>query len=158
MLTLAILALVTLLYSGYNLFIKISGEHIPAQATTTILATLALQASAMLVSLVFVVTLSVRGGHHFALSGKAYVWAIVAGLCIGAAEIGYFYLFGGSSINGIRALPANVVIPTVVGGTVALTLAASVWFLREPVFWNHWLGALLIIAGVLLIFVRSGTT
>ena len=49
----ALLAAVTLLYAGYNLLIKLSGAHVPASATTTVLATLCLQIAALSTSLLF---------------------------------------------------------------------------------------------------------
>ena len=57
------------------------------------------------------------------LNTPTYAWAVAAGLCIGAAEIGYFYLFG--SFNSGQSIPASIVIPVVVCGTIIVALLAS---------------------------------
>ena len=62
---LGLLSAVTLLYAGYNVFVKVSGSQVPATATSTILATVCLQVTALFVSLVFFGILSFRGGHSF---------------------------------------------------------------------------------------------
>ena len=98
-----LLTLVTLAYAGYNLFVKVAGDHAPAEATTTVLATMVLQIGAIATSTAFLIFLSVQGGHVFKLSTPTYVYALIAGVCIGTAEIGYLYIFGG--VGGIKPLP-----------------------------------------------------
>ena len=96
---LILLAAVTALYAGYNLFIKLSGGYVPAEATTTIMATICIQIAALITSGVFFLMLTLRGGQVFTLSMGSYFWAAVAGVCIGGAEIGYLYLFGGVGLS-----------------------------------------------------------
>ena len=48
--SLTLLLAVTVLYAGYNLLVKVSSSHVPAVATTPILATIALQVAAIAVS------------------------------------------------------------------------------------------------------------
>jgi hypothetical protein len=48
---------------------------------------------------------------------------MLAGLCIGGAEIGYLYLFGGIGIS--KPMPANIAIPVIVSGTTAVPLTFS---------------------------------
>ncbi len=91
---LILLISVTLLYAGYNLFVKVSSGHVAEKVTSTVLATICLQFTALLVSTLFAIYLLRKGGQVLALGPPAYGWAMAAGLCIGAAEIGYFYLFG----------------------------------------------------------------
>jgi drug/metabolite transporter (DMT)-like permease len=143
-----LLTLVTLAYAGYNILIRFSGGHAPAGASTTILATLCLQAGAVIASTCFLAFLLLQGGHSFRLTTPAYLWALGAGLCIGLAEVGYFYLFGG--VAGIRPLPASLVVPTVVAGTVVIALAVSWLVLREGIGAMQLLGAALIIAGIVV--------
>ena len=100
---------VTSLYAGYNLLVKVSSGHVPAVATTPILATIALQVAALAVSAAFAAGLVLRSGHVLAVSPAAVAWAVAAGLCIGAAEIGYFYLFRG--VGGAQPMAANVANP-----------------------------------------------
>jgi drug/metabolite transporter (DMT)-like permease len=145
-----LLATVTLLYAGYNLLIKASGTHVPLGATTTIVATIWLQAAALMTSLVFAGFLVLRGGHVFQLSTPTYLWAAAAGLSIGGAEIAYFYLFGG--LGGGRAMAANVAIPIVVSGTIVITLAVAYLALGEPLSWRQLIGCLCILIGIAFLF------
>ena len=153
MLGIALLVAVTILYAGYNLLIKISGTHVPASATTTILATIAVQVAALLTSMLFLGLLSFRGGQVFSLSPAAYLWAVLAGLCIGAAEIGYFYLFGGVGL--VQPMAAAVAIPTIVSGTIVIALLFSALVLGEKIAWNQILGGTLIVLGIATVFFRS---
>ena len=144
---------VTVLYAGYNLLVKVSSGHVPAVATTPILATITLQAAALAVSAAFAAGLVLRGGHVLAVSAPAVSWAVAAGLCIGAAEIGYFYLFRG--VGGTESMAANVAIPIIVSGAIVLTLLVSWLVLHEPITWGRLLGAALVAAGVVTLFADS---
>ena len=152
-LSLALLLGVTVLYAGYNLLVKVSSGHVPAAATTPILATISLQVAAVTVSAAFALVLVWRGGHVLAISPAAVAWAVAAGLCIGAAEIGYFYVFRG--VGGGEPMAANVAIPVVVSGAIVLTLVVSWLVLREPVTWVRLAGAALVVAGVVVLFADS---
>ena len=147
---LLLLITVTTLYAGYNLLVKVSASHVPAAATTTIAATISLQLAALATSLVFLAIVTVRGGQVMALTPSAYLWAAAAGLCIGGAEIAYFYLFGG--IGGIKPMAANVVIPTVVGGTIAITLIIAYLAFGEKLTAVQMAGVGCVIAGLLLLY------
>ena len=144
---------ITILYAGYNLFVKVSSGHVPAAATTPILATISLQVAALAVSAAFASGLVMRGGSVLAISPPAFVWAVAAGLCIGAAEIGYFYLFRGTA--GSEPMPANVAIPSIISGTIVVTLLVSWLVLREPFTWTRLLGAALVVCGVVTLFADS---
>ena len=144
---------ITILYAGYNLFVKVSSGHVPAAATTPILATISLQVAALAVSAAFALGLVLRGGHVLALSTPAFAWAVAAGLSIGAAEIGYFYLFRGAA--GSEPMPANVAIPIIVSGAIVITLLVSWLVLREPFTWVRLFGAVLVVCGVVILFADS---
>ncbi len=150
---LSLLALVTLLYAGYNLFVKVSGGQVPASATTTVLATIAIQLAALFTSLLFLGLLLLRGGHVFTLSAGSYLWAAAAGLCIGAAEIGYLYLFGGVGLA--KPMAASLAIPTIVSGTIVIAMAFSALFLKESIGWQQLAGGGLIGVGVVLLFSKG---
>ena len=152
LLSFTLLAGVTVCYAGYNVFVKLSGSVVPATATTTVLATIALQLAALAVSVCFYLFLIVRGGSVFELTGTVYLWAVIAGLCIGLAEIGYLYLFAGA--GGVAAMSANVAIPVVVSGTIVIALAFSVVFLNEQTGLPQFIGAALICCGVSVLFMR----
>ena len=151
-----LLALTTVLYAGYNLLVKASGAAVPPTATTTIVATICLQIAALATSLVFAAALHVRGGEVFTLSGTALFWAVLAGLCIGGAEIAYFYLFGG--LGSSEPMSANTAIPIVVSGTIIITLAVSQFIFRETLTWVQLIGAACVVFGILMIFFGSEGT
>ena len=146
-----LLTLVTLAYAGYNLFVKVAGDHAPAEATTTVLATMVLQIGAIATSTAFLIFLSVQGGHVFKLSTPTYVYALIAGVCIGTAEIGYLYIFGG--VGGIKPLPGSLVIPTVVTGTIVITLIVSWLVFKEHLSMMQFFGAAMIVGGIAVLFV-----
>ena len=151
--SLVLLLGITILYAGYNLLVKVSSGHVPAAATTPILATISLQVAALAVSAAFALGLVLRGGHVLGVSPAALAWAVAAGLCIGAAEIGYFYLFRG--IAGGEPMPANVAIPIIVSGAIVITLLVSWLVLGEPFTWVRLLGAALVVCGVVVLFAGS---
>ena len=148
-----LLAAVTVLYAGYNLFIKLSGGYVPAESTTTILATICIQLAALLTSATFLSLQLVKGGQVFTLSAGSYFWAAVAGFCIGGAEIGYLYLFGGIGLS--KPMEASVAIPTIVSGTIVISMLFSFFVLKETITWNQMLGSLLIVGGIIMFFVRG---
>lgn len=149
-----LLILVTLLYAAYNFLVKVSSNYVSDQTTTTILLTVTLQAAALTFSLFFIGYLLIRGGHSFAVAAPAYGWAAGAGFAIGAAEVCYFYLFAG--LGGYVPAPAGVVIPTVVSGAVVLSMLAGMFFLGEPAGARQWVGAALVVAGIVLLFADGG--
>ena len=145
-----LLSAITVLYAGYNLLIKISSNHVPEVATSTILATICLQVAALVASLVFMGMLLIRGGQVLSLSLSAYLWAAGAGLCIGLAEIGYFYLFRG--VGGTAPIAANVAIPAIVTGTVVITILLSAMVLKETLAPIQIGGTVVVIVGIAMIF------
>ncbi len=150
---LILLAAVTTLYAGYNLFIKLSGGQVPPEATSTVLATICLQLAALSTSILFLGMLNVRGDHVFALSKESYFWAALAGVCIGGAEIAYLYLFGGVGLS--RPMAASTAIPTIVSGTIVISMLFSYLVLKETIAWNQVIGSLLIVAGIFSFFVKA---
>ena len=153
MTSLLLILSVTLLYACYNLLVKVSTNSVPPESTSTVLATICLQVAALAASISFLAFLVARGGHSLALSGRAYMWAAAAGLCIGVAEICYFYVFRGG--DGRDPVTANVAIPVVVSGTIVITLVASYFLLREPLTAVQLTGTVLVVLGIGLIAVGS---
>ncbi len=141
----------TALYAGYNLFIKVSGSHVPADATTIVLGTICLQLAALTTSIAFASILLVRGGHVFQLSFGSYVWAAAAGLCIGGAEISYLYLFGG--IGAEKPMAASLAIPTIVSGTIVIALVVGAFVFKESLSWAQGIGGTCIILGIFLLYI-----
>ncbi len=151
---LLLLVTVTVLYAGYNLLIKVSAAHVPVAATSTIAATISLQLAALTTSVVFLSIATIRGGQVRQLTWAAYFWAAAAGLCIGGAEIAYFYLFRGVGTSSPMA--ANVVIPPVVSGTIVITAIAAYFMFRESLAPIQLAGVGCIILGVLLLYFGKG--
>ena len=89
------------------------------------------------------------------LNTSTYGWAVAAGLCIGAAEIGYFYLFG--SFSSGQSIPASIVIPIVVCGTIIVALLASYLLFGETVSTIQIVGSILAIIGVVMIYVGKNS-
>lgn len=150
--SIGLLIAVTVLYAGYNLLVKVSGNQVPATATTTIMATICLQIAALAVSLIFLAILSIKGGHSFQLGRVTYLWAGMAGLCIGLAEIGYFYLFG--NLSGSEPMAASKAIPVIVSGTILIALVFSILFLKEKAGLSQLFGCLLIVTGIVVALAR----
>ncbi|MCY4284800.1 MAG: hypothetical protein OXC25_09685 [Thiotrichales bacterium] len=141
---------ITVLYAGYNLLVKVSTLHVPAAATSTVLATICLQVAALAASCIFALWLLARGGHALKLSPAAYGWAAGAGLCIGVAEIAYFYLFRG--VGGAGPVAANVAVPVIVTGAVVLTMLLSYLALKESLSAMQVAGTGVVIIGIAMIF------
>ena len=150
MLTILLLAIITFCYAGYNLFIKISASHVPESATTTVLATFVMQSMTLVPTLALFSVLKLQGGHVFKLDPSAFLWAAIAGVSIGAAEVAYYYLFSG--IGQARVIEANVAVPIIVGGTVGVVVLASALLLKEAFGWPQMVGTALIMGGVFMTF------
>ena len=146
----ALLTAITALYAGYNLLVKVSSNHVPESATSTVLATICLQLAALAASCTFAMLLLARGGHVLKLSPAAYAWAAGAGLCIGLAEIGYFYLFRG--VGGTGPVAASVAVPVIVTGTVVLAMLFSFFALKEPLGGMQIAGTVVVVIGIAMIF------
>ena len=152
---LILLVSVTLLYAGYNLFVKVSSGHVTEKVTSTVLAITCLQYTALLVSTLFAIHLPRKGGQVLALGPPAYGWAAAADLCIGAAEIGYFYLFGNFSAG--KSIPASIVIPSVVFSTVIVALLASRFLFNEALSIVQIGSVVITITGIVMIYTGRAT-
>ena len=78
-----LLLLITLMYAGYNLFVKVSGDHAAGTVTTTILATISLQTAALVVSLMFAAYLLCAAGRlsrflQRPISGQCFPVSVLA--------------------------------------------------------------------------------
>ena len=152
--TLLLLALVTLCYASYNLLVKVSSSHVPSPDLPPILATIGLQLAALSVSLVYLAYL-LKAGVEVTLPGRVYGWAIAAGLCIGAAEVMYFYLFRG--FDGDSPVAASIAIPFIVGGTIVIAVAVSHFIFRETLTAWQWLGVGLAFSGMVILATSTST-
>ena len=138
---------VTVFYAGYNVCIRLSGGAMPEIASTTIFATITLQVFALGTSALFLGWQAMEGGHVFRMGTGAFLWAALAGICIGAAEIAYFYVFG-----VMEPRPnAGMTIAIIVGGTVLLSTLFTVFALGERMSAMGILGVVLVVAGLALV-------
>ena len=145
---LIILVIVTISYAGYNLFVKLASSQ-NLNNSNSIAATLCLQLFALFVTILFSFYLFSKGEKIFVLPSKSYLYAIFAGISIGLAEIGYFYLFNESNPKG--ASNANAVIPVILGGTILITMIFSFIFLSESFNYKRIFGTFFIIFGIYLV-------
>lgn len=149
--TFALLLLITAGYAAYNLLVKVSSSYSGSSASP-IMATISLQLAALSVSLIYLVYLA-RQPLSLVLPGRAYFWAIAAGICIGLAEVMYFYLFRG--VAGEKPIAASTAIPFVVGGTIVIVLAVSSILFRETLNQGQWIGVGLTFAGMSILVINS---
>ena len=145
--TLILMACLTACYAAYNLLVKVSGSE-AGSTTSPILATLSLQVAALSVSICYLLTLMARG-QSLVLPSKAYMWAIAGGICIGLAEVMYFYLFRG--LEGSKPIAAGVAIPLIVGGTIIITAVFSYFVFKEQLNSGQWMGIGLACIGLLVL-------
>jgi len=73
-----LLILVTVLYAGYNVFVKAATDSALDTATSTILATIALQATALMVSFCFAAMLLFKGDAQLSPGNTSLAWAATA--------------------------------------------------------------------------------
>ena len=145
---LILIIFITISYAGYNLFIKLSGSQ-NLNNSNSIAATLFLQLFALSVTLIFSLYLYSKGEKIFVLPSKSYIYAIFAGISIGFAEIGYFYIFNESNPSG--ASKANTSIPIILGGTILISMFFSFFIFRESFNLQKILGTFFIIFGIYLV-------
>ena len=68
-----LLFIATILYAGYNLLIKVSGDQVPISAETTISLTIVLQLAALSTSIAFAGVLLIQGVDILKAPSRAYV-------------------------------------------------------------------------------------
>ena len=147
-----VILLIILFYSGYNLFIKLSSNHTSIENNNILSATLILQFTALITTLSLSSKIIISTDKFFILSFKSYIYAILGGICIAAAEIGYFYIF--SNKNSSLSLNASSTIPIVIGGTICITFIFSYLFLNEEIYLQNGIGVILNLIGITLIFIK----
>src|SRR3989344_4311176 len=133
------LAFTTAAFLGiYSFFIKISSGYINQIAGAVIL-----QAVAILVGGIGFLILKFTG-NVIEISNKGILYAILAGLFIGLAEIATFFLFK-------KGITLSAGLPIIIGGSVIFGSLLGVLFLKEVLTPIHFLAILLIIVGIVLL-------
>lgn len=132
------LLLAALFLGLYNFFIKLSAGHIHEIAGAVIL-----QVVAFLVGGAALVWLKLTGAP-LEMSSRGILYAVLAGVAVGLAEITAFYGFS-------KGISASVGIPIMVGGTVLVGVVLGLLVLREQLSPLQGLGVLLLLAGIVLV-------
>ena len=78
------------------------------------------------------------------ISQKGIVYAVLAGLCVGSAEIASFFLFS----KGVTVSTGTAII---IGGSVIFTTLLGMIFLKEQLTPLHFLAIILVVIGVILL-------
>ncbi len=132
------LLLAALFLGLYNFFIKLSAGHIHEIAGAVIL-----QVVAFLVGGAALIWLKLTGAS-LEVSSRGILFAVLAGISVGLAEITAFYGFS-------KGVSASVGIPIMVGGTVLVGVILGLLVLREQLSPLQGLGVLLLLAGIVLV-------
>lgn len=131
-----LLALAALMFGLYNIFIKLSSDHIHA-----VLGAVILQFIAAFLGLAVLLYLRSTTQTEFNITNRGIILAVLAGVAIGLVEMLTFYVFG-------RGIPVALGNPLIIGGSLIVTTGIGITLLREHVT-HIQLGAIaLIILGV----------
>ena len=129
------LALVSALdYALYNVSMKEASGQINHFVGAAIL-----QITAVLVGVVSIVYS--KPELHFDIQSKGLIYSILAGICVGIAEITMFVVFS-------KGLSISTGISIVTGGTVVFGTIIGVCFFKEVLSLQQFIGILLVISGI----------
>lgn len=131
-------SLAAVCYGLYNVFIKLSAGRIHPVTGAVILQVMAACSGAVL----FLFLRSAK--TPMAFSAKGVWFAVLAGVCVGLAEILSFFVFS-------RGITVSVGIPVIIGGTVLAGAVLGTVFLGETLRLTDILAVALIVAGIALL-------
>lgn len=140
-----LIAVAAIFFGLYNVFIKLSSEHINA-----VLGAVVLQFVAAFLGLGLLLVLRVRDATPLLVSGRGVMLAVAAGVAIGLVEILTFSIFS-------RGVPVAVGNPLIVGGSLLVTSLVGVLLLREVLTPAQILALVLITSGVALLGLGART-
>ena len=104
----------------YFVFIKISSLHIHP-----IVGAFTLQIAAALLGLFAYSVLKFGTAEKIVISSQGLIWAVIAGICVGAAEIFFFFMFKSGGNLAIGSPLVNVVAVLFAAGIGILALGES---------------------------------
>ena len=107
------------MFGLYNVFIKLSADHIQA-----VLGAVVLQFVAAFIGLGWLLYLQVAQAGTLQYTPRGLTLAALAGVAIGLVEILTFFVYG-------RGLPVAVGNPLIIGGSLVVTTGVGVLLLRE---------------------------
>jgi transporter family protein len=139
-----LLGLAAVMFGLYNVFIKLSADHIQA-----VFGAVILQFVAAFLGLGLLIYLKYADNLTLHLSPRGVTLAVLAGAAIGVVEILTFIIYG----RGVDVAVGN---PLIVGGSLIVTTGIGWLFLREVL--NPWqvVAVLSIIAGVVVLAWQAG--
>lgn len=126
------------MFGLYNVFIKLSSEHIQP-----VLGAVVLQFVAAFLGTGLLVYMQ-RTGTVLHSSARGIWLAVAAGVAIGLVEILTFVVFG-------RGVPVAVGNPLIIGGSLVVTTSVGIFFLREVLSPIQLVAVVLIATGVALL-------
>ena len=125
-------------FGAYNIFIKLGAGRIDH-----VLGAVVLQLVAAVLGTTYAIMLKV-GGRTLEVSRIGVMYAALAGLAVGLAEILTFLVFA-------RGAPASLATPIIMGGSILLTSVLGIAVLRERLGLPQALGIVLIAVGIALV-------
>ncbi|WP_333794953.1 EamA family transporter [Hyphomicrobium sp.] len=134
------------MFGLYNVFIKLSADHI-----NPILGAVVLQFVAAFIGLGLLLASQAQSDSPLIWSGRGLLLATLAGVAIGLVEILAFFIYG----RGVLVAVGN---PLIVGGSLIVTTAIGVFLLRETINLAQAAAILLITGGVLLLALTAART
>ncbi len=140
-----LIAVAAIFFGLYNVFIKLSSEHI-----NPILGAVVLQFVAAFLGLGLLIITRARAAGPLVVTGRGVTLAVLAGLAIGLVEILTFNVFG-------RGVPVALGNPLIVGGSLVVTSLVGILLLREVLTPAQVVALILIASGVVLMGVGART-
>src|SRR3989338_4346402 len=133
------LAIMTaIFYGAYNVFIKVSSGHI-----NQIVGAVILQIVAALVGGIILLIMKMTNSP-LEISQKGVLFAVLAGIFVGLAEITSFFVFS-------KGVSASVGIPIIIGGSVLVGAVLGLTFLKETLNPIHYVAIAMVVLGVIIL-------
>lgn len=137
--TYGLVALAAVMFGLYNVFIKISSDHIQA-----VLGAVVLQFVAALIGLGMLGYLHLATPTTLNVSTRGLVLSALAGVAIGVVEIVSFFVYG----RGVAVAVGN---PLIVGGSLLVTTGVGYFLLREHLSGLQMAAIVIILMGIALL-------
>lgn len=134
-----LLAVAAVMFGLYNVFIKVSADHIHA-----VLGAVVLQVVAVFVGLGLLLYIKSTADTTLQISARGLGLATAAGVAIGLVEILTFFIYG-------RGIPVAVGNPLIVGGSLLVTTGVGIVLLREAISPLQLAAIFLIAVGIALL-------
>lgn len=133
---LPLLALAALMFGLYNIFIKLSADHVQA-----VLGAVILQFVAAFLGLGLLAWMKLGGAVAIHADPRGVMLAVLAGVAIGLVEVLTFVIYG----RGVDVAVGN---PLIIGGSLVVTTGVGVLLLREALNPVQLLAIALVAAGL----------